>query len=387
MLKFTVLSGLPILLLMTACAPALGSSTVPQDAKTGTPVNGDPFPGPDATSTPALGTVAILPIPLHVGYGIRGPWYDIYFTDPANPASVQSTGGVDGPLAEAIDAARLSVHVAVFSLTLGNVREALIRAHRRGVDVRMVTESDNLDGKDLQRLRDAGIPVLGDRRQGTMHNKFMVIDGMEIWTGSMNFTFSGTYADNNVLLRVKSPELAADYEAEFAEMFEDDKFGAESGRATPIPRVMIEGSLVEVLFSPDDRPESVLVDLLDAAQESVHFMAFSFTSNPLGDALVRADRAGVPVRGVMDGDQGSSNIGTELPAFLSAGLDVRLDGNPGQMHEKVLIIDREVVAVGSYNFSRNANETNDENIVIIHNDMIAAEFVREFERLYALAEP
>jgi phosphatidylserine/phosphatidylglycerophosphate/cardiolipin synthase-like enzyme len=89
----------------------------------------------------------------------------------------------------------------------------------------------------------------------------------------------------------------------------------------------------------------------------------------------------------MDGDQGSSNIGTELPAFLSAGLDVRLDGNPGQMHEKVLIIDREVVAVGSYNFSRNANETNDENIVIIHNDMIAAEFVREFERLYALAEP
>jgi phosphatidylserine/phosphatidylglycerophosphate/cardiolipin synthase-like enzyme len=57
------------------------------------------------------------------------------------------------------------------------------------------------------------------------------------------------------------------------------------------------------------------------------------------------------------------------------------------MHEKVLVIDGEVVVLGSYNFSRNANEINDENVLIIRNSTIAEEFVREFERIYSLATP
>ena len=102
---------------------------------------------------------------------------------------------------------------------------------------------------------------------------------------------------------------------------------------------------------------------------------------------LRADEAHVRVRGVMDADQASSNIGSELVAFRSAGLDVRLDGNPGQMHEKVLIIDEEVVVMGSYNFSRSANESNDENLLVIHSRLIARQFVEEFARVYAVAAP
>jgi phosphatidylserine/phosphatidylglycerophosphate/cardiolipin synthase-like enzyme len=129
------------------------------------------------------------------------------------------------------------------------------------------------------------------------------------------------------------------------------------------------------------------VRLLDTAQTSIEFLAFSFTSDPLGEAIMRAHRDGLVVRGIMDEDQASSNAGTELHAFKRAGLDLRLDGNPGQMHEKVLIIDGEVVVVGSYNFSRNANETNDENLLVIHNRSIAGQYRSEFERLYALGTP
>jgi phosphatidylserine/phosphatidylglycerophosphate/cardiolipin synthase-like enzyme len=324
---------------------------------------------------------------MHVGYGIRGSWFDLYFTDPANPVAAQGSGGIDDRLVEAIDSARLTVHVAVFNLTLNDVRRALIGAHRRGVEVLLVTESDNLDGEDFQRLKEAGVPVLGDRREGTMHNKFMVIDGIDVWTGSMNFTVSGTYFDNNALIRIRSAELAASYEEEFAEMYVDDRFGEESGRGTPKPRINIEGTSVEVYFAPDDGVESVIVELLDSATESVDFLAFSFTSNPLGDAVRRAADAGLSVRGVLDEDQGASNIGTELTLFQVEDLDVRLDGNPGQMHEKVFVVDGEVVVLGSYNFSRNANETNDENVLIIRNRTIAEEFVREFERIYSLATP
>jgi phosphatidylserine/phosphatidylglycerophosphate/cardiolipin synthase-like enzyme len=322
---------------------------------------------------------------MHMGYGTRGSWFELYFTDPANPSAPQASGGVDDRLVQAIDAARLTIHVAVFNLTLNNIRQALMVAHRRGLEVLVVTESDNLDGEDFQRLKDAGVPVLGDRRESSMHNKFMVIDGAEVWTGSMNFTVSGAYFDNNAIMRIRSAELAASYEQEFAEMYVDDSFGAEPGRDAPNPRVVIDGTSVEAYFSPDDGVESVIVDLLDSAKDRVDFLAFSFTSNPLGDAVRRADRAGLAVRGVLDEDQGASNLGTELTMFLSEGLHVRLDGNPGQMHEKVFIVDGEVVVLGSYNFSRNANETNDENVLIIRNRTIAEEFMREFERIYSLA--
>ena len=153
---------------------------------------------PTAPSTPqrdftpvATGESKLTPIELPVGYGVRGAWFELYFTDPANPVSRQGTGGVDGPLVEAIDAARLSIDVAAYSLTLNSVRNALIRAHNRGVTVRMVMESTNMDRSDPQQLIEAGVPIVGDNQEGLMHNKFMVIDRSEVWMGSMNFTDAG----------------------------------------------------------------------------------------------------------------------------------------------------------------------------------------------------
>lgn len=111
--------------------------------------------------TPAAGT-SLTPIELQAGYGVRGPWFELYFTNPASPLSPQGTGGVDGPLVEAIDSARLSVDVAAYSLSLNSVRNALLRAHDRGVTVRVVMESSNMDRSDPQILIEEGIPVIGD---------------------------------------------------------------------------------------------------------------------------------------------------------------------------------------------------------------------------------
>lgn len=343
----------------------------------------------NSTSTPLSPPAADGPteISLRVGHGFRGPWYEVYFTDPSNPFSGQYSGGLDQPLAAAIDAARVSVHAALYSLTLNDVRRALISAYHRGVDVRLVMESDNMDSDDAQALKDAGIPVLGDRRQGLMHNKFMVVDRTQVWTGSMNFTTSGVYSDDNNLLRIDSPQVAEDYEVEFQEMFQKDIFGPDFGDATPNPRVLVGGTQLEVYFSPDDHVQSALLSLLDGARSSITFLAFSYTSNALGDALARAAAAGVKVRGAMDTDQARSDQGSEYDALRAAGLDVRLDRNPGQMHDKVFIVDDDLLAVGSYNFTKSAETVNDENLVVIHSPQIAGLYLQEFERVYALARP
>ncbi len=347
-------------------------------------------PTPSAVITPSevSTTQGLTPIPLRVGYGVRDGWFELYFTDPLNPLSKEKQGGPDVPLVQAIDQARVSVDAALYSLSLDSVRDALLRAQRRGVRVRMVMESENMDRADPQFLREADIPIIGDRRQGLMHNKFVVIDGQEVWTGSMNLTDSGAYADNNNWIRIRSKEVAADYTKEFEEMFLEDKFGRDVVPATPFPKVtMPDGTQLEIYFSPDDRVAAAILPLLRSAKESIYFLAYSFTANDLGEAIIERHKAGVEVHGVMEKDQVASNRGTEFDPFRQAKIDVRLDGNPGQMHHKVIILDRSIVILGSYNFSASAEEQNDENLVVIHNPLIAAEFLKEFERVYAVAEP
>ncbi len=336
--------------------------------------------------TPASGT-DLTPIELESGYGVRGPWFELYFTNPVSPISSQGAGGADGPLVEAIDAARLSIDVAAYSLSLNSVRYALIRAHDRGATVRVVMESTNMDRSDPQRLIEAGIPIVGDNQEGLMHDKFMVIDKAEVWMGSMNFTDAGAYDDNNNLMRIRSTKVADDYTKEFEEMFTDNKFGPNVVPETPNPTVTLDGTRLDIFFSPDDGVLKALVPLLESAHDSIYFLAYSFTSNQLGDIIREKAEAGLTVAGVMDDEQVRSNQGTEFDPFRQAKLDVRMDGIDGLMHHKVFIIDKKIVAFGSYNFSQSAEERNDENLIIVYNPVIAQQFLLEFQRVQGEAQP
>jgi phosphatidylserine/phosphatidylglycerophosphate/cardiolipin synthase-like enzyme len=359
----------PVLLILSLACNSLSGTRTP-------PTSGTADSGTD--ESPRLTNVQ-----LPAGYGVKSSWFELYFTDPSSPVATQKTGGVDGPMTEAIDAAKLSVDVAIYSLSLNSVRDALLRAHDRGVQVRVVMESDNLDRADPQRLKEAGIPILGDRRQGLMHDKFVVIDGSEVWMGSMNFTDSGAYEDNNNLMRIRSVKMAENYIKEFEEMFIDDKFGEDVVVETPNPRVTIDGTPIDVYFSPDDRVQQSFVELVENAEKSITFMAFSFTADEIGDAVRARALDGVEVQGVMETEQVNSNVGTEFDLFQQAGLDVLRDGIEGQMHHKVMVIDESIVIFGSYNFTNNAEDRNDENLLVVYNTDIAAQFTAELQRVYA----
>lgn len=313
-------------------------------------------------------------------------WYTVFFTDPTNSTASYYRGGIDEALEAAIDQARVSVDMAIYDLNLWSIRDALIRAHQRGAEVRVVTESDNMDEQEIQEIKDAGIEVVGDRQEGLMHHKFVVIDRYEVWTGSMNFTTGGTYMDNNNLIRVQSSKLADDYTHEFEQMFVDDHFGTLKTPGSRYPTVTINGSLVEVYFSPQDGTLEYILRAINSAQESIYFLAYSFTSDELADALIEKSKSGVTVSGVFDEDQYHSNSGTEFDTLQGAGIDVRLDGNPRLMHHKVLIIDGKIVITGSYNFSNNAEHINNENTLIIHNQGITAEYLAEFERIFNVSQ-
>jgi phosphatidylserine/phosphatidylglycerophosphate/cardiolipin synthase-like enzyme len=319
--------------------------------------------------------------------GSEADWLQIYFTDPTSAHAADYEGGPDEVLSAALDQARLSVDVAAYSLNLWSIRDALIHAYQRGVVVRMVMESDNMGNQEVQELLDAGIPIIGDKQQGLMHNKFIVIDRAEVWTGSMNYTVSGVYKDNNNLIRIHSNEVAEDYTNEFEKMFKGHLFGPDKIAGTPNPKLSIEETPVEIYYSPEDKVAARIVELIKGAQQSINFLAYSFTSNDIGGAMLAQAQAGITVSGVMDDSQVTASSGTEYDPFKQAGLDVRLDGNQtGLMHHKVIIIDQKIVITGSYNFSDSAEQSNDENVVIIFSQTVAEKFMEEFQRVYEQAQ-
>ena len=308
------------------------------------------------------------------------PPIELYFTQPGEPASPAEEG-----LVRAIDAARYTLEVASYNFNLWSVREALVRAQRRGVDVRMVVDSDHLLEPEVAELLDVGIPVVGDRGEGLMHHKFVVIDGLDTWTGSMNLTYGSARLDHNNLLHIRSTPLAEDFGREFDEMFVDGRFGPASRADTPHPRVEVNGTDLEVLFSPEDRVAARLVALLRGAEQSIEVLAYSFTADALAEAMLARAHDGVAVRGVFDEGQATAT-GGEFSRLEQAGLDVRLDRSDGLLHHKLILIDGETVITGSYNFTRSAEEQNDEAVLVLHDAALARQYLEEFERLFAAAD-
>jgi phosphatidylserine/phosphatidylglycerophosphate/cardiolipin synthase-like enzyme len=322
-----------------------------------------------------------------------GEWIQVYFTAPKYPNDqADHKGGLDEILAADIETAESTVDVAAYELDLESVGRALVAAHERGVQVRFVTDSDNVDERAVRQLVQAGIPVVEDDRGAIMHNKFVVIDSEVVWTGSWNLTENGTYRNNNNAVRIVSAALAENYTTEFEEMFVDRAFGPTSASDTPHPEVLIarpgigEPVRIDNYFAPEDGVLDRILELVEGARESIRFMAFSFTDDRLGEALKQQSKAGIEIQGVFEA-RGSDTEYSEYGRLSRARppLDVLTDGNPYILHHKVMIVDDKIVILGSFNFSESANELNDENVLIIYDDDVAALYRAEFERMYQRA--
>jgi len=315
-----------------------------------------------------------------------GDWWEVMFTTPD-----VAENHIENDLIAFINEATSTIHIASFEFNLDDVALALIAAYQRGVEVEWVTDDESGIQADTEEghgqfamMEDAGIVVKDDHRGALMHNKFWIFDDAIVWTGSTNITVNGTLHNNNNVIVLYSKAVADIYEREFQEMWADDEFGPTSPSTVDQQDVVIDGSNVSIRFGPEDEVAAYLADLLSTAQTQIRFMAFSFTHDDMGGTILARAQSGVDVAGIFE-QRGSETQFSELPAMYCAGLPVRQDGNPQTFHHKVLIIDGHIVVTGSFNFSANADESNDENVVVVDNADIAALYLEEFDRRWAEA--
>lgn len=318
-------------------------------------------------------------------------YWEVYFTDPLtlNDPNLHYAGSIEEKLIELINNAESSIHIASFEFNLPRVADALIAAKLRNVDVRWVTDDENGLDIDSQpnrgqftRLIQGGIEVKDDAgRSALMHNKFWIFDKQITWTGSTNITVNGIYKQNNNVIVIRSPEIALIYEREWEELW-TEQLGPRAPSTVNQQWAILNGDAIQVLFSPEDKALINLIALVNDAEVSIRFLAFSFTDYPLAQTMIERAKVGVDVKGVFE-TFGSNSPRSELKTLWCANLPVKQDGSSNNfLHHKVVIIDNSIVFTGSFNFSTNADESNEENAIIIDNPEIATLYTQEFDKLW-----
>ncbi|HVD01548.1 MAG TPA: phospholipase D-like domain-containing protein [Candidatus Dormibacteraeota bacterium] len=311
----------------------------------------------------------------------------------------QTAEGTAAKLADFISAARTSLEIAIYDLQLqGASAEALLDAVRgvtaRGVKVRVVFnwEPDKRpvnplpppSSVDWDLLKAMGVPFQPIKGiPDLMHHKYVVRDSAEVWTGSTNWTTDSWTREENVIVRVLSPELAKDFQEDFEYLW-SAKEVAGSGKFSA-PWITLPGFRLRPFFSPGrgQKMSHEIAHRISIASRRVRIASPVLTSGPvLGTLteLIKTPRCGIS--GVYDRTQmeevkrqwsAQALSSWKLAAFEAveaSGLfasKVTTPYAPGSvhdfMHAKMTVAD-DSVFIGSYNLSH-SGESNAENVLEI----------------------
>jgi len=281
----------------------------------------------------------------------------------------------------------------------------------------------------LYLMKQANIPMLddtadGSRGSGLMHHKYVVVDGQKVLLTSTNFTWSDAYGDydnletrgnSNNMMIIDSRAVADLFLEEFNIMWGDgpggkvdSKFGINKPHR-PARKVQVGDAEVWVKFSPDSKSRvaweatsnGVIAENIRKARKSIDMALFVFAEPRLGNILEEKQKQGVEIAALVDSSFAYRPYATTLDMWGYVSTQDCKDGNrrpwakpiPGRvgiasiakgdkLHHKFGLIDDEIVVTGSHNWSASANHLNDETLVVVKHQTVAAHYRREFDRLF-----
>ncbi|MFW6156231.1 MAG: phospholipase D-like domain-containing protein [Armatimonadota bacterium] len=315
-----------------------------------------------------------------------------------------------------IEGARETLDIAVQEIRWSEdgewpIAEAILKAARRGVQVRVIVEGDYYDDAHPGNLaffeqleREPSVEIMRDDNPAIFHNKFVIRDAAgqdaALLTGSTNFTDTGTRANYNHIVVINFPPVSRSpsyyamlsrYQAEFDEAW-SGVFGDHEPSQEPL-RCWIGRTYARAYFAPDNDPDDHLLDLLLGARDSLDVMVFTFgSSSPLMAGVVnrwftwehqRTREATARRRLRVATESQQAQYWSAYPPLLAMGVPVRVERNPNaKLHHKVAIIDEARVILGSYNWTLAANNRNDENLLVLSNREVAGLFTAAFDELW-----
>lgn len=275
-------------------------------------------------------------------------------TDPPRIYSNQIRDDLRLYFAHAIESAKKSVTLSVYTMTDPVILAALRKKAKEGVPVTVITDAKTAGGLS-QKL---GPDIKLDLRflKGIMHRKILVIDHEQSWIGSANMTTESLRMHGNLVIGLTDPQVS--------KFIEDNTLG----KGSPYDHFNFRGQEVEISFQPQDREGMERIErLIRSAKKSVKIAMFTWTNQDLAQAVMDVRKRGIDVQVVVDRQQAKGASGKIVTTLQKRGIPVTLSTGPGLLHHKFVYIDGNLLISGSANWTRAAFTQNEEVFMIIHN--------------------
>jgi len=180
-----------------------------------------------------------------------------------------------------IDQAEVFINIAMYIFTDREIAIPLVKAHERGVKVRLYLDKDQVDYKYSQSrfLVQKGIKTRISTNNYIMHNKFAIIDNRILLTGSYNWTFSANNRNDENLMVIDDPEVIARYQNQFEKLWFDKYSLERTQQLYQIAKVNFP-----FLSTTSPKPEVRIININNSSQDEL--IKILKISQPLAQKII-----------------------------------------------------------------------------------------------------
>lgn len=265
-------------------------------------------------------------------------------------------------LVSQLDDAEKSIYLNVYIFTEKRMREALIRAQKKWVQVKVILEKNvylapNLNNTTFEQLQNAWIQVVwsNPKNFSLNHAKYIIIDGKKVFVWTGNFSYTTFKSNTDFFVKIDDNGFVS----QMSELFESDFSGEKKFFFTS-----------SSLFSSYDAREK-LEHLFESSEQTIDMYVPYFIDQSLLDIVQRKIHDGVKIRMIVDSDVDDM----EIENFKHIWIEVQQKSN---IHAKIALFDQKVLYLWSTNYSQSSIDENREVWVLISNQEIIWVFTEYF---------
>ena len=159
------------------------------------------------------------------------------------------------------------------------------------------------------------------------------------------------------------------------------KWLEESVKILDKGKISIVAQTSEVYFSPGEDCRNRIRRAILEARNSLDICVFTISDRFISDPIILKQNEGIQIRVITDNDK-CNDIGSEIHDLSVKKIPIKTDNSPAHMHHKFVVIDRSITITGSYNWTHSAAKENQENIIVLHDEKVASNYLKEFEKLW-----
>lgn len=275
---------------------------------------------------------------------------------------------IDRIIIKKLQEAKKSVYIASYTFNWKQGYDILENLAKKGIEVKILTNFQPYQNfsiaRNLQIKR-------WDKKSCALHSKFIVIDEKYTFVGSANFTESSMWWDSNNILFINDETIG--------KFFAENFFSLWSRSIISKGQLLIN-DFIEIYFSPVSDCALIVKNEIKKAKESLKFAMFVFTSDAIGEEICRTGIEGIKVYGIFEGSQNPSSNEYSFMKKIHF-LKVKKDCFVNNIHDKFLIIDRNTVLTGSFNYTETARK-NIETLIVIKQPDIVSRFLKRWRYLW-----